>query len=256
MRSSKDSVSRKRDTEQKSIENRKAKHPMIPRIENNQYYGLGLSVFDDNLLLPRHRWYEFKEGFSEGLVLEAVRGRRGHERKLRILDPFAGSGTTLVAAGRHGLHATGIEVNPFLAFASKAKCIPNGWKKASFLARLARVMRDSRSEKRSHLEGLSTFTERAGLHSWLFNRSVIRGFSAIDDALRNAGGYRAPLKLALLESLMDCCNAKRDGKCLRYKKNWQSSGLTSIDLREGFETRATLILEDVKEHRFLPNGLR
>lgn len=229
---------------------------MIVPLESNQYYGLGLSVFNDNLLLPRHRWYEFKEGFSEGLVLEALRGRRSRGRKPRILDPFAGSGTTLVAAGRHGFPATGIEVNPFLAFASKAKCTPNGWKQGSFLSRLARVMHDSRSEKISHLEGLSTFTERDGLDRWLFNRSVIRGFSAIDDALRNAGAYRAPLKLALLASLMDCCNAKRDGKCLRYKKNWQSSGLTSIDLRESFEKRASLVLQDVKEHRFIPNGLR
>ncbi len=229
---------------------------MIAPNENSQYYGLGFSVFNHNLSLPRHRWFEFKEGFSETLVLEAIRERTTYKRRPRILDPFAGSGTTLVTAGRQRLGATGIEVNPFLAFASKAKCTPNGWKPGPFSKRFSQIMRDSRSEKASHLEGLSTFTERAGLESWLFNRSVLRGFVSIDDALINAGRYRLPLRLALLAALTDCCNAKRDGKCLRYRKDWQSLGFTSGDLRQAFERRARIVLEDIKGYDFSPDGLQ
>jgi DNA modification methylase len=229
---------------------------MISPIEDSEYYGLRLSVFDHNLALPRHRWYDFKEGFSECLVLEAIRkqGRKGY--RFRLLDPFVGSGTTLVTAGRHGLHATGVEVNPFLAFASKAKCTPNGWRQGSFQRRLARIIRNSRSDKTSYLEGLSTFTERKGIESWLFNRSVLRGFSAIDDALQEAGGYRSALRLALFGSLMECCNAKRDGKCLRYRKDWTALGFTSADLREAFERRAQLVFEDVNQHGFSQDGLQ
>ena len=54
---------------------------------------------------------------------------------------------------------------------------------------------------------------------------------------------------------MDCCNAKRDGKCLRYRKNWQAFGLTSADLRDAFERRAWLVFEDVKQHQFLADRL-
>jgi hypothetical protein len=256
VRGAEDSIPRKRGAKQEGTQNRHAKQLMISPIEDNQYYGLDLSVFDHNLALPRHRWYDFKEGFSENLVLEAVRKQGRRQPTFRVLDPFVGSGTTLVTAGRHGLCATGIEVNPFLAFASKAKCTPNGWLRGSFQKRLSRVMRHSRCDKTSHLEGLSTFTERKGIKSWLFNRSVLRGFSAIDDALQGAGRYRSPLRLALFAALMECCNAKRDGKCLRYRKDWQSLGFTSADLREIFERRAQSVFDDVTQHDFLHDGLR
>lgn len=42
----------------------------------------------------------------------------GESTEGRVLDPFVGTGTTLVAAKKHGLGGTGIDINPeFLAFA-------------------------------------------------------------------------------------------------------------------------------------------
>ena len=38
-----------------------------------------------------------------------------------ILDPFSGTGTTILAAKLQGIHGVGIEVNPFLCFASRMK---------------------------------------------------------------------------------------------------------------------------------------
>lgn len=229
---------------------------MIEPAKENPYVGLDLSVFDHNLAIPRHRWYEFKEGFSESLVRTAVKDiLTSGCKKPRILDPFVGSGTTVVTAGRLGLEATGIEVNPFLAFAARAKCAPNGWNRKTFLRQMQQILYASRHELMCPLEGLSTFTETARSKKWLFNRSVLRGFTALEQALLQAGRYRHPLRLVLFASLMKCCNAKRDGKCLRYRKDWRTKGFNSADLREAFESRAEAVFEDISEYPFDARGL-
>jgi DNA modification methylase len=231
---------------------------MIQPINDNPFAGQGLSVFDHNLELPRHRWYGFKEGFSENLICQAVdEVSSGISRKRpRLLDPFSGSGTSLVSSGRLGLNATGIEVNPFLAFTARAKCSIGRWNRVSFQNTLERVLLESKHESLSPLEGVSTFTEKNGLKKWLFNRSVLRGFTSLDIALKDTEKYQEPLRLALIASLMECCNATKDGKCLRYLKDWQSRGLNSNDLREVFRTKASTIIDDLVEHEFKGSGLK
>lgn len=229
---------------------------MICPIEMNPYSGLDLSVFNHNLSLPRHRWYEFKEGFSEKLVQTAISEVGGHSRKrLNILDPFAGSGTSLVTAGRMGLNATGIEVNPYLSFAAKAKCTPSSNNRQLFRQQLSEILFKSRHEVTSPLEGISTFTKSSHNKKWLFNKSVLRGFAAIDNSLKKYRRFRKPLRLALFASLMECCNAKRDGKCLRYKKDWETRGDTSSDLRDIFKKRAEIVFDDMSIYPFDANGL-
>jgi DNA modification methylase len=222
--------------------------------DNGQYVDRGLSNTILNMNLARHRWYDFKEGFSEALVREAI-SEMVHSKPLRILDPFSGSGTTLVASGRCGHTGVGIEVNPFLAFAARAKCSPNISEQSIIASCLADVLSQAEYEVPSPLEGKSTFTERAGITQWLFNRSVLRGFTSLFIASSQAGDLSGPMKLALFGALMDCCNAKRDGKCLRYRKGWQTLGLTSVDLRASFVSRMKIVAKDLVGPKFQSSEL-
>lgn len=157
---------------------------MILSTSENPYSNQELSVFNHNLSLPRHRWYEFKEGFSEKLVQSAIEEFENTEnRKPNLLDPFLGSGTTVVSAGRLGLSATGIEVNPFLVFAAKAKCVPTATYFKPFNNRLGKILHESRYETFSPLEGISTFTDTPKLSKWLFNKSVLRGYTSLEKAI-------------------------------------------------------------------------
>ena len=57
-----------------------------------------------------YRWFKYKEAFSAGLIEHLLSKYR--ISKGVLLDPFAGSGTALFAAGGLGMKAEGIELLP------------------------------------------------------------------------------------------------------------------------------------------------
>jgi hypothetical protein len=71
--------------------------------------------------LPIHRWYYYVEGYSPLLVTKMINHLHLKNEESVILDPFTGSGTTLLGAKNLGIASYGFEVNPFSAFMSKVK---------------------------------------------------------------------------------------------------------------------------------------
>lgn len=76
---------------------------------------MNTTTFVDNMRLPVHRWFRYSAGFSaqwvESLVAEGA----------RVLDPFAGSGTTLLAAQSAKAESYGIDSQDFVCRVAKAK---------------------------------------------------------------------------------------------------------------------------------------
>jgi hypothetical protein len=69
---------------------------------------------------PVHDWYRFVLSFPPHLVrnyLDGFGSRRGH----RVLDPFCGTGTTLVECKKLSIGSVGVEGNPMAHFASRVK---------------------------------------------------------------------------------------------------------------------------------------
>jgi len=69
-----------------------------------------LVSFQANKSRAVYRWYKYKEAFSADLV-EYLLHRYGLSNGV-LLDPFAGSGTTLFVAGAMGMRAEGVELLP------------------------------------------------------------------------------------------------------------------------------------------------
>lgn len=76
--------------------------------------------YSNELDKPFQRWYRYKEGFSEAFVSKITEVYRTGILTT-LLDPFAGSGTTLLTANTLGLSGIGFEVNPFSFFLMKVK---------------------------------------------------------------------------------------------------------------------------------------
>jgi hypothetical protein len=67
-----------------------------------------------------HDWYRFVLSFPPHLVREYLtRFELGPEH--RVLDPFCGTGTTLVECKKCGVQSIGVEANPMARFASQVK---------------------------------------------------------------------------------------------------------------------------------------
>ncbi len=75
------------------------------------------STFAANTKLPVHRWFRFSAGFSATWAETVIR----EEGASHVLDPFAGSGTTLLAAEDAGVEALGVEAHPFIWRVASAK---------------------------------------------------------------------------------------------------------------------------------------
>ena len=60
------------------------------------------STFVDNMRLPLHRWFRYSAGFSAQWA-EAVIAGAQRFGPVTVLDPFAGAGTTLLAAEKGAL---------------------------------------------------------------------------------------------------------------------------------------------------------
>lgn len=203
---------------------------------NNQ----GTSNADDTRNLARHRWYFYKEGFSPSLVNKAIEESDISKNDI-VLDPFNGSGTVTLTAALRGINSVGFEVNPFTSFLSQVKATNFTRKNFGKVSDL--VMLNSEKGSISHLEDYSTFTKNnhKGKNKWLFNIDVLQAFAGGYNNLGSRSKSSKLAKLALVSAIMKNCNAKKDGKCLRYKNNWESLNYNKSSFLESLENNLNII---------------
>ncbi len=112
-----------------------------PQLTLNPDLTRRLVSFQANKQAPFYRWFKFKEAFSLDFVrycLDCFRPQSSFDTPC-ILDPFAGSGTTLTTAAKAGWYAVGIELLPVAAAIIRARLLTEKVKVRSFEYHLKRL---------------------------------------------------------------------------------------------------------------------
>jgi SAM-dependent methyltransferase len=104
-----------------------------------------------------HDWYRFVLAFPPHLVRTYL-DRFGVSPGGRVLDPFCGTGTTVVECKKLGIESVGIEANPLACFATRVKV---SWDvdADALLAHAARVAHRASEEIRKNSRPLRTLSE-------------------------------------------------------------------------------------------------
>lgn len=76
-------------------------------------------TFRGNLKTTRHGWLRLTPAYSVRLVDRLLTS--GASAAPPVLDPFCGTGTTLLSCAEHGLDGDTVDINPFLIWLAKAK---------------------------------------------------------------------------------------------------------------------------------------
>lgn len=221
----------------------------IEAIWNHTYGEDCIPNFSDNMALPRHRWYEFKEGYGASLVERAIVETKhvtGKDRLL-VLDPFSGSGTTPLTALQNDCDSIASEVNPFMSFVSKTKCSKKPCPPEHLRNELKWIMSEKDILLNSPLQDVSSFAPGNNKEKWLFNTDVLQSFEALKKIIMQTD-HSDLFMLALMSAVMQCCNAYKDGKCLRYKKNWKALNYNAEILRKSFKQNFLEIVDDIEKN--------
>lgn len=81
-------------------------------------------TFSGNMKMPVHRWFRYSAGFSaEWVEQEIKKFQLEIKQEVKLLDPFVGSGTTMLVANACNVEAYGFEAHPFVARIARAKSL-------------------------------------------------------------------------------------------------------------------------------------
>lgn len=96
---------------------------LVDRLEKAYNLSRKVVSFQANKEEPIYRWFKYKEGFSSTLVKYFL--SEYAPKGAKILDPFAGAGTTLFAGQELGWESYGIELLPVGIFVMKTRQVIN-----------------------------------------------------------------------------------------------------------------------------------
>lgn len=159
-----------------------------------------------------YNWFPFFQAFTSSFLGKMFKRQEVRESQ-KILDPFAGSGNTLVACVEFGKKGYGFDVNPLFQFIAQVKTREysnNHFEKAE---KIVWEAMNRNTDVAVEVPRLSSFEK-------LFNPEILKKLIILrNTALEEENEESASLLLfALASQLLNCSSAKRYGKGLHIKE--------------------------------------
>lgn len=206
-----------------------------------------LPSLQKNLNGEVHDWYRIVLGYPDRLVkelLDRFSVRPGH----LVLDPFCGSGTTLVECAKRGIDSVGVDANPSSCFSARVK---TNWRlNPDHLSELAdeadrRARRYVACGRDYSADPTYRYLDESGMlaRKWI-SRKPLRKALALKNCivgLRTTCAYRNALMLALVSEVVHGASNVRFGPelyCGRVKRDAKVSA--------GFKTRVSAMADDLR----------
>lgn len=146
-----------------------------------------------------HGLHEYKGKFNPQIakaILNIFSVRKGD----RVLDPFCGSGTTLVECAQIGAKGVGTDLNPFAVFIAKAKLLALNTSAErlaeTFQAIQKRIERVSVRSRTIHLDERGIY-----LSSW-FDRKILSQVEVVRDCIEEVAEETASIFLVIASNLL------------------------------------------------------
>jgi DNA modification methylase len=222
------------------------------RLSTNPDLTRALVSFQANKAAPFYRWLKYREGFSSELVKHLLEKLCFSEKRVRrVLDPFAGAGTTLTTATKAGCQAVGIELLPVGTAAIQARLAADRVDIESFKAAVDRlktrpvVAKNRNAYAFPHLRITAmAFSEET--------EEAIGSYLAFTNSFKDKD-VKYLLWFACLSILEDISFTRKDGQYLRWdirsgrdlksKKKFQKQEIPSFD--QAIRAKLGVMLEDI-----------
>jgi len=192
---------------------------------------------------PVQRWYRYKEGFSIQFVNKVINEFRDENTRV-ILDPFAGSGTTIVAANRLGMKGVGFEVNPFSHFLLSVKQAQYSSEDLQEFSRTASRIIDELTEQQYEnyeMPPLSFADE-------IFQEEAEIAFMSCKTKINRIQSVKIKnlLLLGWLSCLEELSNYRKAGNGLKKRKTVKPFIVTAEDVVKRLAKQYKIMLEDLQ----------
>lgn len=214
---------------------------LYPKNEKATYNSL--LNYSDDLSTSRQRWYRYKEGYSLELVKKIIREYNNNPEGT-ILDPFLGSGSTILAANEMGLRGIGFEVNPFSYNLANAK-LKNYT--IEFCTEFENIIKDITIDKK--IPNVEYKLPNLSISKKVFNSNVEEIMMSIKKYILDLDineDMRSLLMIGWISNIERLSNYKKAGNGLKKRKYVKPRIITDEDVYNSLNETYMSILSDIK----------